>query len=113
MRLCRIDEIQVSRADGVFRESPLWKFIGMLLCAGLTAIPIAIALRDRSLTGAIVLWAAAGFMVLITLVFLRLWLRTLSPDNWVVAITSSGDVAIKMRSFANAHLPREDRVVIV
>jgi hypothetical protein len=39
--------------------------------------------------------------------------RSFSSDNWLVAITSGGDVAIKLRSFANSNLPRQDKIVLV
>jgi len=111
MRLHRLDDIRLSSSDTVFRESPWARLIALVCCLALGAVPLFIALSGNA-SQTWPFYIAAAVMALIALVFARLFVKTLSPENWLVCIRPSGNVAIKFRSFANNHFPREDKIVL-
>src|SRR4051812_19673770 len=99
MRFSRLADVRMGNADAVFRESPWNKGLAVLVFAGLTAVAIWVAVAGRSMIFGI----SSGLMVLATLLFLSLFLKTFSPANWLMRITPREEVIIKYRSFANAH----------
>jgi hypothetical protein len=113
MRVCRIDELRLSRSHPIFRESPWVKFTACAVCMALAAVPFVFALKAGARGAGWIFWVVTGVMALIVLSFLKTFLKTLSADNWLLGVTCSGDIAIKFRYFANSHFPRQDRVVLV
>ena len=113
MRFCRADEVRLSRSEPIFRESPWIRFAAWVAFAALGVVPLVIALRAGARAAGWIFGIATAAMMLGALIFLKMFFKTLSADNWLVGVTTSGDIAIKFRSFANAHFPREGKVVMI
>jgi hypothetical protein len=110
MKLQRLQDVRVSSADAVFRQSSLLfgLFLGLLI-AIMAGASIAAAMARDSSTRWLFGFVAAGFSLFGLLIF-SLFRKTLGPANWLMRITPAGDVTVKFRSYANAHFPADDLV---
>ncbi len=104
----KLSEVRISVADVVYRESPWNKVLAVLMSLIVSGVPFVIAV----MSGNVIFYIAGAFGLLFVGVFGSLLVKTLRPDNWLMRITSSA-VVVKYRSFANAHLPKEDLVAFV
>jgi len=107
MELLRLADVPASEGELEFRHSPARALLALSAGLGGGAALLWAGWRTRS-------WlpAAAGGVVLLTLLVLRrLALARLRPSNWLLRVTDGG-LFIQFRSHLNWHLPGEDLTVV-
>lgn len=107
MRLLRLNELEVSPNDRVFRYSRLHAMVVALATVGGTAWLVFHAYA----TG----WKPGYYIAAVVLLFLELMRRFITarfrPSNWLARMNDSG-VFIQFRSYLNYHLPAADLTVV-
>src|SRR5690349_11088280 len=102
MKLQRLQDVRISATDTVFRESSLNKALPVaVFLAAAIGLSIGAGVSHET-AGHWVQGVMAAFMFLFAWIFFSLFRKTLGPANWVVRLASTGDVAVKYRSYANA-----------
>jgi hypothetical protein len=110
MKLQRFEDVRVSAADVVFRQSPRHTGILVAILFAAAAGACCLAVLSGDIVGRIVGWFAAAGLGLLGLFVFGLFRKTLGAANWLVRMTPGGEVTVKFRSYANAHFPAEDVV---
>jgi hypothetical protein len=110
MKLLRLQDVRVSSADAVFRQSPLHTGTLMSVLFGAAAGLCVLAAISHDTSGRWLFGVIAAGLALFGLFVFSLFRKTLGPANWLVRIAPGGDVTVKFRSYANAHFSAEDVV---
>jgi hypothetical protein len=110
MKLLRLEDVRVSSADAVFRQSPWHTGIFSALLFAVAAGACVLAVVSDDAVGRWMFGFGTAFLGLLGLFVFSLFRKTLGPANWLVRVAPGGDMTVKFRSYANAHFPAEDRV---
>ena len=109
MDLLSSNQVNVNPNNIVYKNSPFWAFVAFLVITAFLGIPIVLWINDRLSLGFVIF---SGFFVLIlSIVYFRKFLKTLKQDNWVVSLADN-HMLIKFRSFQNTHLPKDNVQII-
>ena len=111
MKLLRSEDVRVSSADVVFRQSPWHMGLFSVLLFAFAAGTCVMAVVNDDAVGRWMFGFGTAVLGLMGLFVFGLFRKTLGPANWLVRVTPGGEVAVKFRSYANAHFSADDRVV--
>lgn len=109
MKLIQIQNIQLSKYKNIFKESSRSRLFNVLLIFLL--VPGLLFLFDKAKIPRWVIIASTGSYGLFALCHFNVFVKTLSPFNWLLAIDNDG-VLIKFRSYLNTHYPKYDKQVV-
>src|SRR3989338_2877372 len=109
MNLHRLQDIQFSENEKVFKESSLRQFI---YATFLGALPVGIYyLHKFGHLPLIMVYFSGGFIGIWAIFEFYIFIRTFSSDNWLMRLDQD-KIIIKFRSFLNRHLPDTDKQII-
>jgi hypothetical protein len=109
MQLLRLQDVNLTAQDRVFKESALVIFVAGLVFAGL-AVGIYLWNRFGDLPFFFVV-VSGGFLALFSIICFGCFAKTLAPTNWLLAV-GPDRILIKFRSYLNPHLPAVDPQVV-
>jgi hypothetical protein len=109
MKLYSVDEVPLGRTSRTYQQSR-WSGIVAVTLLGAVIGGLSYGIVKGEVPRGF--WLLVGFFVFLELLFLSTTRAAFRPDNWVLKFDGT-QVAIKFRSYLNAHFPREDAVVAV
>lgn len=109
MNLLSPNQVNINPGNIIYKNSPFWGFFGFVGITAFLGIPVVLWAYDQLPLE--VIYFSGFFLFIFSIVYFRIFLKTLKPENWVVCL-SDKYVLIKFRSFMNAHLPKDDLQII-
>jgi hypothetical protein len=110
MQLLKLQDVQLTVQDRIFKESALLTFFAAVVFAGL-AVAMSVWNRFGDLPFFFVV-VSGGFLASFSLICFGCFAKTLAPTNWLLAV-GPDRMMIKFRSYLNPQLPADDPQVIL
>ena len=108
MKLSRLQDVEFSDDEKVFKESALRQLI---FATFLGTLSLGIYHWHKFGLPLIFVYFSGGSLLVFAIFVFNIFIKTLSADNWLIRINHE-KIVIKFRSFLNRHLPDTDKQIV-